>query len=284
MKKILITGKEGQVGWELQHILAPFGQILACDRNVCDLGSKDSIIKVVRDFKPHIIVNAAAYTAVDKAEAEPDAAMAINGDAPGILAEEAKKLNALIVHYSTDYVFNGEKNNAYNEDDAPQPLNVYGQSKLAGEQSISQAYNNHIILRTSWVYGIRGKNFLLTMLKLAKERDQLKIVNDQFGAPTWSRMIARATAQILACNDVQNGIFHLTASGKTTWFDFAKRIFEMVDNRTIKVMPIPAKDYPLPAQRPVNSVLSNKKIMHAYDLQMPNWDESLLSCLKNETA
>lgn len=198
MKRILLIGKNGQVAWELQRTLATLGEIITVGREQLDVANAASIRQVIRETKPQIIVNATAYTAVDKAEAEPELAMQVNGVAPGIMAEEAKRLDALLVHYSTDYVFDGTKQGAYVEEDVPNPLSVYGKTKLAGEQAIQATGAKHLILRTSWVYGARGKNFLLTILRLAKERPELKIVDDQIGAPTWSRMIAEATAQILA--------------------------------------------------------------------------------------
>lgn len=195
--KILLTGSNGQVGWELQRTLATLGEVIALDRHGMDLVSPDSIRRTIREIKPSLIVNAAAYTAVDKAEFEPELAMAINGIVPGILAEEAKRLGDAVIHYSTDYVFDGSKNTPYTEEGAPNPLNVYGKTKLAGEQAIQAVGTPHLIFRTSWVYGARGKNFLLTILRLVRERDEIKVVNDQIGVPTWSRVIAQSTAHIL---------------------------------------------------------------------------------------
>ncbi|TAE56876.1 MAG: dTDP-4-dehydrorhamnose reductase, partial [Nostocales cyanobacterium] len=231
--KILLTGVSGQVGWELQRTLMTVGDIIAVDRHQLDLAKPDSIRGTIRDIKPDLIVNPAAYTAVDKAESEIDLAMAINGVAPGIMAEEAKKLNASIIHYSTDYVFDGNKNNPYQENDVTNPQNIYGKTKLAGEEAISSIGVNHIIFRTSWVYGLRGKNFLLTMEKLAKEREEIKVVDDQIGSPTWSRMIAEITAQIITQgqNNLTDffanngGIYNLSPGGKTSWYGFAKAIF-----------------------------------------------------------
>ena len=223
--RILLTGKNGQVGWELQRTLAPLGEVVVLDRRQLDLSDPDQIRERVREISPDLIVNAAAYTAVDRAEAEPEPAMAVNGTAPGLLAEEAKRIGAAIIHYSTDYVFDGAKTTPYTEEDAPNPLNVYGRTKLAGEQAVQAAGVPHLILRTSWVYGMRGKNFLLTILRLAREREELKIVDDQIGAPTWSRTIAEATAQILTSGawpvSGASGIYHLTASGSTSWYGFA---------------------------------------------------------------
>lgn len=290
MKTILLLGKNGQVGWELERSLAHLGKVIALDRQSVDFENNDSLIRQIRDVRPSIIVNAAAYTAVDKAETEEALAMQVNGTAPGIIAEEAKRLKAILVHYSTDYVFNGDSSKPYQETDAVDPLNVYGKSKLAGEQMIQAVGGSHLILRTSWVYGTRGKNFLLTMLKLAKERDQLKIVMDQIGAPTWSKMIAEGTAQILAkCvtaprNDLW-GIYHMTAAGQTSWFQFAESIFRLGNQRSIVPIPqvigIPASEYPLPAKRPAYSVLSNAKLHSAFGISLFPWDKALELCMYN---
>ncbi|TCV84254.1 dTDP-4-dehydrorhamnose reductase [Sulfurirhabdus autotrophica] len=292
--KILLIGKNGQVGWELQRTLATLGDVIPVDRNQMDLANPDSIRAVIREAKPDIIVNAAAYTAVDKAESEPELAMAINGVAPGIMAEEAKRLNALVVHYSTDYVFDGTKQGAYTEEDIPNPINVYGKTKLAGEQAVQAVDVQHIILRTSWVYGVRGKNFLLTILRLAKERDELKIVDDQIGAPTWSRMIAEATGQILAQKlspfsinqhsfSELYGVYHLTSGGQTTWYGFTKAILQhqsVIDCGLLpKLIPISTKEYPLPAKRPENSVLSSGSLIKTFGLTLPVWDRALSICL-----
>jgi dTDP-4-dehydrorhamnose reductase len=287
MTRILLTGKNGQAGWELQRTLATLGEVIALDRHGLDLANPDSIRRVVRERKPNLIVNAAAYTAVDKAEEESDLAMAINGMAPGILAEEAKELGAAVIHYSTDYVFDGNKNGPYTEDDAPNPLNVYGKTKLAGEQAIQAVGAPHLIFRTSWVYGTRGKNFLLTILRLAKERDELRIVNDQIGAPTWSRMIAEATAQVIAqlalpkgkgWGDGISGIYHLTAAGQTSWFGFAKAILNYIPGSAAhapRLTPITTQEYPTPAQRPKNSVLSNVRLRQKFGLESPLWEIGL---------
>jgi dTDP-4-dehydrorhamnose reductase len=294
VRKILLTGKNGQVGWELQRTLAPLGNVVAVDRQELDLGNPDSIRKAIREIRPELIVNAAAYTTVDKAESEPDLAMTVNGIAPGVMAEEAKRLNAAIIHYSTDYVFDGSKKYPYSEEDTPNPLNVYGKTKLAGERAIQAVGVPHLILRTSWVYGARGKNFLLTILKLARERSELKIVNDQFGAPTWSRMIAETTSQMLAQHYSpisrpstsvvgMDGLYHLVSSGLTSWHGFASKIIEgiscHISHALPKLMPIPTNDYPLPAKRPLNSSMSNEKLKHAYGLTIPSWEHSLKLCL-----
>ncbi len=281
--KILLNGKNGQVGWELQRTLATLGEVVAVDRREMDLANPDSIRHAIRAARPDLIVNAAAYTAVDKAEAEPDLAMAINGIAPGIMAEEAGRLGAAMVHYSTDYVFDGTKATPYAEEDLPNPLNVYGKTKLTGERAVQAAGIPHLILRTSWVYGLRGRNFLLTVLRLAKERDELKIVDDQFGAPTWSRMIAEATAQILAQRkdlDEVGGLCHLTAAGQTSWHGFTRAILDQRDLGSAKprLAAIPTADYPLPAPRPHHSGLDNTKLRQTFGLALPAWDAALKLC------
>lgn len=283
--RILLTGKNGQVGWELQRALAPLGEVVAVDRQVLDLADPDAIRAVIRDVQPQLIVNPAAYTAVDKAESEPDLAQAVNGTAPGIMAEEAKRLGAALIHYSTDYVFDGAKDGAYVEDDPTNPLNVYGQTKLAGEQAIRASGAAHLILRTSWVYGARGKNFLLTMLRLAKEREELKIVADQIGAPTWSRHIAETTAQILAQRiglwPELGGLYHFSAGGSTSWHGFAAAIVELGGIAPQpRLIPIPTSEYPLPAARPKNSLMSNAALAAAFGLTMPDWNVSLRLCME----
>lgn len=291
MKKILLTGKNGQVGWELQRSLATLGKVIALDRGELDLADADAIRRKVREIQPHIIVNPAAYTAVDKAESEPELAMAINGVAPGIFAEETKKLNAFLVHYSTDYVFDGGKVGAYREEDAPNPLSVYGSSKLAGELAIRAVGCNHLILRTSWVYGARGKNFLLTMLRLARERNELRVVDDQTGAPTWCRSLGEVTAQILAqlyAPDAPaarraevSGTYHLTSAGSVSWCGFAAEIIRLAGMQPApQMIPIPAQDYPLPATRPMNSALSNDKLLNTFGLQAGDWQDNLQLCMQ----
>jgi dTDP-4-dehydrorhamnose reductase len=297
--KILLLGKNGQVGWELQRTLAPLGKVIAFGHQELDLADFAALQKTVHSVHPQLIVNAAAYTAVDKAETEPELAMAINGTAPGVLAEAALQCGANLVHYSTDYVFNGTQTSPYVEQDQPDPINVYGKTKRAGEIAIQQVGAPHLILRTSWVYGLRGKNFLLTILRLAKEREELKIVDDQIGAPTWSRMIAEATAQIMAqCRssgalanlDVQEmaGVYHLTAAGQTSWHGFAKTILEAYTHSSpeplslSRLLPIPTVEYPTPAARPTYSVLSNDKISKIFALELPDWSDQLnlaLGCL-----
>lgn len=282
--RILLTGKNGQVGYELERSLQGLGEIIAVDRNKMDLSDLDQVRSVVRSVKPTLIINAAAYTAVDKAESEPELAMRINGEAPGVMAEEARKLGAGMIHYSTDYVFDGSKAGAYLEDDPTCPINVYGSSKLAGEQAVTAANIPHLILRTSWVYGTRGKNFLLTIRRLAAERDTLSIVSDQFGAPTWSRTIADTTAHIVAANrgridPATTGIYHLTAQGRTSWHGFTQAIVDhpSTPNKPF-VKPILAAEYPVPASRPPNSSLSCERLAQTF-CGLPQWDAALALCL-----
>ncbi len=287
-----MIGKEGQIGGELSSLLRPLGELILCGENDLDLTQGDHIRKKLGDVQPHIIVNAAAYTAVDKAEEEPDLAMAINGTAPAILAEEAKKLGAALIHYSTDYVFDGEKPEPYTEEDSPNPLGVYGRTKLAGDEAIQSAGLPYFIFRTAWVYGLKGKNFLLTMQRLAKERDELKIVDDQIGSPTWSRTIAQTTANILTQVLPQNspgdlshfeqasGLYNLVCGGQTSWFGFAQAILEASSlSQDTKLTPIPTSEYPTPAKRPQNSVLSTKKLKSAFGIAPPAWDVTLKYCL-----
>lgn len=293
--RILLTGKNGQLGWELQHALSPIGEIVALDRRQLDLTSAGSITKAVREAKPDVIVNAAAYTAVDRAESEPDLAMAVNGVAPGILASEARRLGAFLVHYSTDYVFNGAKDGPYVEEDEVCPLNEYGRSKLAGEEAIRGAGVFHYIFRTSWVYAARGNNFVHTILRLARERTELKIVDDQVGAPTWARGIAEMTAQALAAGGAnldrareRSGLYHLTAAGAVSWFGFAQAILAAAKSRfpamnMPKLSPIPSSDYPLPARRPANSRLDNSRLSATFGLTPRSWDDMLKLCMQEIT-
>lgn len=288
MKKILLSGSDGQVGWELQRTLAPLGQVIALTRNEFDLGNPSQIVKMIRQHAPEIIVNAAAYTAVDKAESESELAMQINGLAPGIMAEEAKKLNALLVHYSTDYVFDGTSHQAYSELDLANPLNVYGVSKLAGEQAIQAVGGRHLILRSSWIYGARRHNFLKTMLKLADSGSEIKVVADQIGAPTWCRQLAECTSLALVFltdhqdSDLFNGVYHLSAAGSTSWHGFAKEIFSLL-GKNVSLHPIRSDEYTTAAKRPANSVLSNAKFQKIFGMAMPSWENSLKLCLQRLT-
>jgi len=274
--KILLTGPNGQVGWELAPRLAALGKVAALDQSALDLADADAIRARVRELRPDLIVNAAAYTAVDRAESEPEVALAINATAPAVLAEEAQRLGALLVHYSTDYVFDGTKAGPYTEEDAPNPLNVYGRTKLEGEQAIRASGCRHLILRTSWVYAGRGHNFLLTMLRLGAERPELRVVDDQRGAPTWARDIAAATATLLA--RPPHGLYHLTAAGETTWHGFACEIMRRA-SLTPVVHRVRSTEYPSAARRPANSVLDNSRLRAAARIVMPAWEESLAKCL-----
>jgi dTDP-4-dehydrorhamnose reductase len=286
--KILLTGANGQVGWELQRALAALGEVIALDRSQLDIADYSALRHRVRELAPQAIVNAAAYTAVDRAESEPALARAINTIAPGILAEEAMRLDAVLVHYSTDYVFAGTKPEPYVETDLTNPLSVYGRTKLEGEHAIGATGCRHLTLRASWVYGARGHNFLLTMLRLARERRQLRIVADQVGAPTWSREIAQATAALLAQPELaargSEGLYHLTASGSTSWFSFARAIFDSPEMARLGITPptleaIPATEYPLPARRPANSRLDCRRLEQRAGVRLASWDAALRRCL-----
>lgn len=281
--KILLLGKNGQVGWELQRSLAPLGQLIALDRHSMDYcgdltnlsGIKDTILKI----RPSVIVNAAAYTAVDKAESETITADIINYNAVKVIAEAAQSLDALVVHYSTDYVFNGEGSLPWKESDSTDPINAYGNSKLLGEHAITGSGCKHLIFRTSWVYAAKGHNFIRVMLRLAKDREELGVVNDQFGAPTGAELIADVTA--LAINRPENvlsGIYHLAASGETTWYEYANYIFELAREKGFdikvspdKVMPISAQQFITPARRPTNSRLNCTKLTAQFSLNLPGW-------------
>ncbi len=285
--RILIVGNAGQLGRELEQVFADVGPIVAVDRESVDLADPDQTRELVRRAAPDVILNAAAYTAVDRAESDIAQAHAINALAPRVLAEEAAERNALLVHYSTDYVFNGSKQDPWTEDDSPAPLSVYGASKLAGEQAIQNSRARHLIFRTSWVYGPHGNNFLLTMLRLATERDRLSIVDDQVGAPTTSIELARATRTIITgvlagrfgVADDWSGLYHMTCSGSVSWFGFAQAIFARASERfgvkAPELIPIGTKDYPTAAARPRNSFLSNAKLHARFGVQLPSWQSAL---------
>lgn len=302
--RILLIGKTGQIGMELCLRLPRLGEVVAPDRQELDLSNPDQIRQMVRSVSPRVIVNAAAYTAVDLAESNEALAQTINATAPGVLAEEAQKLGALLVHYSTDYVFDGAKNAPYAEDDSPNPQNAYGRTKLSGEIAIRQTGALHLIFRTAWVYGREGRNFLLAVLRLATQNEELKIVRDQIGAPTWSREIAERTVQVLsqvsggddrtALAQTDSGIYHMTAAGETTWYDFAKGILEEVSSRSSqepwvaaatqqrpliarRVVPITTAEYPTPARRPPYSVLSNARLAGRFGIHLPDWKTQLHS-------
>jgi len=293
MPRILLIGKTGQVGWELQHSLAPLGRVIALDRAQMDLTRPDSVRRSIRDAAPDIIVNAAGYTAVDKAESEPDLVMQVNAVAPGVMAEEARRLNALLVHYSTDYVFDGRKPGPYTEEDEPNPLNTYGKSKLDGERAIAASGCAHLILRASWIYSSRGTNFVLTMLRLAREREEIVVVDDQIGSPTWARALAQTSAELLGKvrrTKEETGIYHLSASGYTSRYDFAKKIIEIARELSgekegwATVRPITNAEYPLPAKRPLNAATSKEKIMRIFGIEMPVWTDQLYSYLHESAA
>ncbi|HNI83992.1 MAG TPA: dTDP-4-dehydrorhamnose reductase [Ottowia sp.] len=284
--KVLLLGKNGQLGWELQRSLAPLGELVALDRQgapgLCgDLGEPDGLAATVRALRPDVILNAAAYTAVDRAESEPDLARRINAHAPAVLAREAAACGALLLHYSTDYVFHGHGQRPWAEDDPTGPLNVYGQTKLAGEQAIVQAGCRHLILRTSWVYAARGGNFARTMLRLARQQPRLTVIDDQWGAPTGAELIAdvsaHAIAQLRARPD-KAGIYHLAAAGETNWFSYAKHVIARAQSTqsaieyVVKdILPIPSSAYPVAATRPHNSRLDTRKLRTAFDLHLPPW-------------
>lgn len=288
--RFLVIGRNGQVGWELRRALAVLGEVVAVDYPQIDLTQPDSIRQHIRDNAPSVLINAAAHTAVDRAESEEALATQINGVAPGIMAEEARRLGALLVHYSTDYVYNGAKPTPYVETDAPAPLGAYGRSKLAGDAAVRAASGPHLIFRLCWVYGARGANFMLTMLRLARERDQLRVVDDQWGCPTWCRMIAEATAFATARwlrnpdeRESLTGIYHLAAAGKTTWRGFAQAIVDSMpaDGRKVtQVDPITTEQYPLPAKRPAFSVLDCSKLQKTFGLRLPDWRQSLEQVLE----
>jgi dTDP-4-dehydrorhamnose reductase len=293
--KILVTGRNGQVGYQLERSLQGLGEVVAVGREQMDLTNLDQVRDVVRAVKPQLIVNAAAYTAVDKAESEPELAMRVNGEAPGVMAAEARRLGAAMIHYSTDYVFDGAKGAPYVEDDDTCPLSAYGRSKLAGEQAIRSSDIPFLILRTSWVYGLYGKNFLTTIMRLAQERDELRIVNDQHGAPTWTRTVADTTAHIVAnitagaagrdagAFDAEawrrkSGLYHLAAQGRTTWYEFTRAIVAHPSvPRKPAVLPIPTSEFPTPARRPPYSVLDCGRLSAAF-CALPDWKTGLSLC------
>jgi len=306
---ILLTGKTGQVGFELNRSLSQLGQIFAPDHRDLDLLNQGSVRRAIRDIRPQLIVNAAAYTAVDAAENDESEAYAVNAEALALLADEAKRLDALVVHYSTDYVFDGTKRSPYNETDETNPLNVYGKSKLAGEQAIRNSGASHLIVRTAWVYANRGRNFLLTMLRLATEREELRVVCDQIGAPTCANDIAAATTKILTEMYTQDksrtymssisGTYHMTAAGETSWHNFATAILGKAQSVSPEVpwfaaatqgrpliakriLPISSDEFRSPTRRPIYSVLSNSRLSEIFHIELPNWTTQLQCCLATE--
>jgi len=290
LPRILIIGRNGQVGYELRRTLAPVASIVAVDYPEIDLTSADSIRKWVRDTKARVVINAAAYTAVDKAESEIERAMQINGVAPGIIAQEAAKQGSLMVHYSTDYVFPGNKTTPYVETDEPGPLGAYGRTKLAGDLAVQAIGGAHLIFRLCWVYGARGQNFMLTMMRLARERETLRVVSDQVGCPSWSRMIAEATAQAVhtilgkvASQKDFSGVYHLSAGGRTSWRGFAQAIIDRIpaaERKCQEITPITTAEYPTPAKRPAFSVMDCSKLERAFGIRLPDWQESLAQVLE----
>ena len=297
--KILLTGKNGQVGFELQRSLAPLGEIVAVDQSDCNLADAEAIRQLVDRVRPDVIVNPAAHTAVDKAETEPALAQAINGIAPGVFGAEAARIGALMVHYSTDYVFEGSKDGFYTEDDVPNPQSVYGKTKLAGEQALAASGARYLTFRTSWVFGAHGANFAKTMLRLAAERQSLKVVADQFGAPTSAALIADVTAQVLGqyiqsrrslgaaagadfSSSFPYGLYHLVAAGRTSWHEYAQAVVQAAQaaGKPLKLKPegvlaITTADYPLPAPRPANSCLDTTRLRDTFGLCLPDWRQGL---------
>ena len=287
--RILISGQHGQVSQALQQHLQSMGELIVLGRDQLDLSQPESIRSVVRDIKPDLIINAAAHTAVDQAESEPDLAFAINATSPGVFAEEAAALGVPLIHYSTDYVFDGSKAGAWVEADTPNPLGVYGNSKLAGERAIAAAGGQHLILRTSWVYSLTGRNFLLTMQRLLQEREKLSIVADQIGAPTWAGTIAASTGALIErWRDGAPGawgVYHLTASGETSWFGFAEAIGQQLINSgkpCAALEPIASSAYPTPAARPLNSRLDCSLLQRQWGVSQPDWHDALLECLAQQ--
>ena len=283
---ILLTGADGQLGVELARLLRGQGDVVAARRATLDLADPDAIVAAVRGAKPALIVNAAAYTAVDLAEKEPALARAVNARAPGILAEEAKRIGAVLIHYSTDYVFDGARTTPYPEEAPANPLNVYGASKLDGERAIAATGARAVTFRTSWVYGLSGKNFLLTIRRLAGERDELRIVADQIGVPNWSRTLAEATARVVAAGmpalAERAGLYHLSSTGQASWYEFARAIVGEVARP--RVIPIPTSEYPTPARRPAYGVLATGRFQEVFGFALPDWRDALQRCVAEPPA
>ena len=290
--KIALFGKEGQVGWELQRSLVTLGDVLAMEQDELDFAQLDTVREWIRRHQPDVIVNAAAYTAVDQAELEPDKARRINAEAVGVMADEARRLNAWLVHYSTDYVFDGTKSTPYDEEDKASPLSVYGRTKWEGEEALRSQHDQHIIFRTSWVFASRGKNFMKTILRLAKEKESLNIVADQWGVPTGAELLADVTAlalhQVVSSDQGSclSGTYHLVATGETNWHDYAQYVLALAEERGLSfktashaVIPIQTEAYPLQAKRPKNSRLNVSKVTKAFGLSLPDWKYHVRRCL-----
>jgi len=291
--RILLIGKNGQVGWELQRTLMPLGEIISTDYPETDLADFDGTRNLIRNLQPQVIVNAAAYTAVDQAESEPELAFEVNSAAPGVLAEEARAVGALLIHYSTDYVFDGEKGSPYTEDDVPDPINTYGASKLAGEKAVQQVDGAYLILRTSWVYSLRSDSFVTKVLAWAQQQRALRIVTDQVASPTWCRLLAEVTAQVLAAAghtpkewlEERKGLYHLTGAGHASRFEFTRTIMENLPpgdaNRAVEILPASSDEFPSPARRPRNSSLDISKFENTFGMDIPAWEVSLRQALED---
>jgi len=294
MQKILLIGKNGQLGWELQRTLATLGEVVTLDYPEIDLAKPESLREVIRTISPQLIINAAAYTNVDKAESEPELAMKVNTESPGVIAEEARRLNAAFIHYSTDYVFDGKKGSPYVETDVPNPLNVYGKTKLAGEQLVEVVGGSYLIFRTSWVYSMRKGGFMTKVLQWTREQETLRIVDDQIGSPTWARMLAEATAQVIAQgrNDPVNyihekaGLYHLAGGGSCSRYEWAKAILELdpkKEEQAVKrLLPAKSSEFPTLAIRPPKSGLSIEKYKNTFGMQFPDWNECLKLLMRYE--
>lgn len=290
VERILLIGKYGQLGWELRRTLAPLGSVFAFDLPEIDLAEPAKAKQLALNLKPQIIVNAAAYTAVDKAEIEPDLAMQVNGVAPGALAEAAKQLDALLIHYSTDYVYDGTKTEPYVETDKTNPINVYGRTKLAGDLAVQATGCKHLIFRVCWVYSVRGKSFMRKIMQLAQQQETLRVVADQIGCPTWARLIAEATSlalkHALAKGNLEEftGLYHMATAGATTWHGFATAILKEMpptEVKCTKIVPITTAEYPTPAKRPAYSVLSCRKLANTFGISLPHWAEALALAMEN---